>query len=131
MGTPGVPWNVDREAIVEALKRQHGRLTYACKDLGCKYDTLKKHIDQHPDLQEILDQCRNQFDTTLLDTAESVLMKGMLHEDIGQALKASFYVLNNKGKPRGYSPKPPEAIYTITCSDLPKKYQEGEIRQPD
>lgn len=129
MGTPGVPWNVSKEAIVAAIKRQHGRLTFACKELDCAYDTLRRYLIKHPDVQEIVDQCRNGFDTTLLDTAESVLMKAMTQNEMGHALKAGFFVLNNKGKDRGYNH--PEVAAQKTLADLKKELSAGEVQQPD
>jgi len=103
MGTPGTPWTVPREQIEQALKKQKGRLTYACKDLNCTYRALKKYIDEHPDLQEELVRLRNEFDCTLLDMAESSLIRGMSESDPNAYLKSAFYVLNNKGRERGYS----------------------------
>lgn len=103
MGTSGVPWDVPKPQIIEALKRQKGRLTYACKDLDCRYETLKKYVDKNPDIQELLKQLRNEFDTTLLDMAESCLIKGMQESDPNAYLKSAFYMLNNKGRDRGYN----------------------------
>lgn len=130
MGTQGVPWDVEKSVIIEALKRQKGRLTYACKDLDCAYETLKRHINKDPELQEIVSQLRNQFDCALLDTAESVLMKGMAQEDIAQALRASFYVLNNKGAERGYN-HPEASQVKITPADLLELARAGKLKQSD
>jgi hypothetical protein len=103
MGTSGVPWDVPKPQIIEALKRQKGRLTYACKDLDCRYETLKKYIDKNPDIQELLKELRNDFDNTLLDMAESSLIRGMQETDPAAYLKSCIYVLNNKGHERGYN----------------------------
>ena len=103
MGTPGVPWKVSKSQIVQALKKRHGRLTYAAKDLGCVYITLRKKIDADPELTQMVSDLRNSFDEDLLDSAEDVIKKAMESlSDLGNALKAAFYVLNNKGKLRGY-----------------------------
>lgn len=107
MATPGVPWDCKDSVIVEHLKKAKGRLTYACKTLNVHYETLKKRIDKTPELQKILSELRNELDTTLLDSAENCLLYAMSKQDqdLGNALKSSFYVLNNKGKDRGYSAK--------------------------
>lgn len=105
MGTCGVPWEHDRVAIIEALKRERGRLTFACKLLKVSYPTLKKYIDQDCELTQLLSDLRNEFDEDLLDSAEDVLKLAMNKAsiDLTNALKASFYALNNKGKSRGYA----------------------------
>lgn len=130
MGTPGVPWEVPREKIEQALKKQKGRLTYACKDLNCTYRVLKKHIDEHPDLQELLVRLRNEFDCTLLDMAESSLVRGMSESDPNAYLRSAFYVLNHKGKDRGYNH--PEALAQKNSpADIIEAYKTGKLSQPD
>jgi len=102
MGTSGVPWDVSKETIIASLKAQKGRLSYACKELGCTHTTLKKYIDADPELAELLRHLRNDFDCSLLDMAESSLVRGMKESDPNAYLKSAFYVLNHKGRSRGY-----------------------------
>lgn len=104
MGTPGVPFNVPKDIIIKAIKKHHGKLTYVAKDLDCDFTTIKRYLEKHPDLKELVDACRHNLDELLLDSAEDVLMTTMMNakKDATNALKSAFFALNNKGKPRGY-----------------------------
>ena len=105
MGTSGVPWNVPKAKIIESIKKFKGRLTYACEELDCAYVTLQKAIKADPELIALVDELRQGYDTKLLDAAESYLVTAMDQKgDLGNGLKAAFFVLNNKGKERGYVP---------------------------
>jgi hypothetical protein len=103
MGTPGVPWEGTKVQILASIKKQHGRVTYVAKELNCDYITVKKRIDADPELTKALADARSGFGETLLDMSESALMRGLTNEDPNAYLKSAFYVLNNKGKERGYS----------------------------
>ena len=105
MGVQGSPCDLTKAEITEALKKRKGRITYAAKDLNVKYETLKKKIDADPELVQLLHDLRYVFDETMLDSAEDTLMYGMgkREVDLGNALRSAFYILNNKGKGRGYT----------------------------
>ena len=107
MGTSGVPWNVDKNAIIAALKHRKGRITFAAKDLNVHHCTLRKKINADPELMQIMEDERQAFDTLLLDSGEDCLLYAISKRDtdLPSALKSSFYILNNKGRSRGYSPK--------------------------
>lgn len=106
MGTPGVKWRCKKETIETALKNARGRITYAAKVLNVTHNTLRKKIKEY-DLDELLDELRNEFNETTLDSAENALLYALSKQDVdvGNALKSSFFILNNKGKSRGYSPR--------------------------
>lgn len=106
MATCGSKWVKSREEIVECLKKHSGKLTYCAREFGVKYDTLKKRIDEDEDLIQLVSDLRNAHSETLLDMAEDTLQYAMRNRetDLGNALKSTFFVLNNKGKERGYSP---------------------------
>lgn len=105
MATSGVPWKVDKQVIIDALKQAKGRLTYAARQLDVRYETLKKKIDADPELTEIVSLLRNDFEHTILDMAENCVAFAMSKqaEDPGNALKSAFYVLNSRGQERGWS----------------------------
>lgn len=64
-----------------------------------------KHVKQYPDLVELIDHLRTDRDESLLDKAEDYLDVAMSQQkDLASGLKSAFFVLNNKGKPRGYNP---------------------------
>lgn len=105
MGTPGVKFGVKKSKIAEALKKHKGVVSYAARDLNTTHGTLLKYINKDPELVELLSNLRHDFENLLLDSAENTLLYGLgkRETDLTNALKSSFYILNNKGKSRGYS----------------------------
>ena len=106
MAVPGKPCPYTKVEIVEALVKHEGRMCPAAKSLGLCYQTVKNFYDAHEDIKQLVDDMRKDFEETLLDSAESVLVFAMNRkdEDMTNALKATIFTLNNKGKPRGYHP---------------------------
>jgi len=106
MAIQGVPWDISNEIIIEHLKKSAGRTTHAKLTLNVTYMTLMKRINSDPELKEKLKEIRHEHDENLVDTAEIVLKKlaDKADTDPAHALKSAFYILNNKGKERGYSP---------------------------
>jgi len=133
MGTSGKRWNVTKETIVTTLKQTQGRLSHASKALNVSHNTLLKRIREHPDLEELLDDLRNDFSESMIDEAEGVIVSAMSkkNEDMGSALKASFYTLNNKGESRGYSSKnnpnaPSQGITFDELKDIARVIKDSE-----
>lgn len=105
MGTPGVPFNIPKEVILEAIKTRKGVITHICKDLSSAHGTLIKHINADSDLKAALDAARHEYDDILCDVAEgTMLYTAGQREDLSAAISACKFVLNNKGKKRGYTP---------------------------
>lgn len=106
MGTPGVPLNFDKAVITSAIKKHRGRLYNVAKELGCHYETVRKYTDPHPDLVELIANLRKDFDENLCNSAEDTLTDAMegRKKDMASALRSAFFVLNNKGIDRGYTP---------------------------
>lgn len=105
MGTPGVPFSVKKETIEASIKKHGGRLIRVAAELNCKRDVIRKIISNDPELSQLLDDCRHQRDENLCDLAEDTLNDAMENRigDMNNALKSAFFVLNNKGKDRGYN----------------------------
>lgn len=104
MGTSGVPWKANKTAIIDILKKRNGVVSLAAQDLGINRHTLTKKIQEDSDLQETLGQLRNDFVEQKLDSAEDTIAFA-IHQrdtDLGSALKAAFFILNNLGRRRGY-----------------------------
>lgn len=122
MATSGCPWKCDKKTIIRALKSAKGRISHACKTLDVSHNTLVRRIRENEDLVEMLDDMRNGFNESLLDNAEDTLAFALNQkiDDLPQALKSSFYILNNKGEKRGYSAKnnPNAQTQGITLDDL-------------
>lgn len=107
MGTSGVPLTIPKNIIINAIKKRNGVLTAAAKDLDCSRPWLIQHVNSDPELKDILAKERNAYDEYLCDKAESVLVYALnkCETDLSNALGASKFILNNKGKNRGYSQK--------------------------
>lgn len=105
MGTSGVPFNPKKDYVIEVIYRYNGVLSHCCAAINCRYETLKKYIDKHEDLIALLDEVRHARCEYMLDSAEDVLVQSMenFEEDAKNAIRAAFFVLNNKGKERGYT----------------------------
>lgn len=105
MGTPGVPWIVEKDTISDALKKTKGRIEPAAKILGVAGFTLRRRLTEYPDLQELVTQLRSSFEQALLDQAEDTIEHAMNQTptDLNNALKSAFFVLNSKGKERGWT----------------------------
>jgi len=105
MGTPGVLLDIPKEVLVCALKKNKGVLSRVGVSLDICRDSVRKLVVKH-DLQELLDTLRCNYKNTLLDDAEDNLSFAMQQrdKDLNNALKASFFVLNNMGRERGYTP---------------------------
>lgn len=105
MGTPGVPFSKTKADILEAIKKAKGIVTHISQLLDCSYETFYVRMRADPEIKEALAKAREEFDENLLDLAEHSLVRAMKQqEDIGNAISSAKYVLNNKGKSRGYSP---------------------------
>lgn len=104
MATRGSPWKVEKTAIIASIKKNMGVLTRCAKEFNVNPETFRNKVNSDPELVELLQSERNSFETTMLDMAEGNLMyaMGLQKSDINAALKSTFYVLNNKGRERGY-----------------------------
>lgn len=105
MATPGVKWEKSKLEIVEALKLHKGRLTYVARHFDIAYDTLMKSINADSQLLDLVKALRNDYENTILDLAENCVVKAMENQDKdpNNAIKSSFFVLNSKGKARGWT----------------------------
>ena len=70
MGTSGVPLNIPKSVIIDTLKREKGRISYACKALDICSQSLRNLINADPELIELLSILRHDFETALLDKRE-------------------------------------------------------------
>ena len=106
MATPGVALKITDSELVNAITKHKGKLSYAARELNIHYVTLRKYTDDKPEIVQLIADLRNGYDVNLLDKAENVLEFAMdkMDTDINAALKSSMFVLNNKGKDRGYNP---------------------------
>lgn len=105
MGTSGVPWNVPKNRIIEAIKAKRGVLTHVCKELDAAHETVLRHINKDPELKAVLDAARHEYDDLICDLSENTLLYAVSQkEDLSNGIRAAQFVLNNKGRKRGYTP---------------------------
>lgn len=133
MGVPGVPLNIPKESIATAIKNNNGRMNKIALSLDIGITTARKYISQDAELMALLHDYRQHRDENLLEGAEDTLQKAFDRndEDMSSALKATIFVLNNKGKSRGYTP-PNSTVDDETkqnLSDLIKLAKSGELTQ--
>jgi DNA-directed RNA polymerase sigma subunit (sigma70/sigma32) len=121
MATPGKLFTKSKDEIVEAIKKHKGRLTKVAKELNCHYDTVRKYTDPYPEIVDLIKYLRQDYDENLCDLAEDTLTTAMENcpDDMSSALKSAFFVLNNKGKQRGYNhPDAQASTIQITPSQI-------------
>lgn len=104
MATQGSEWKVTKSEILEMLKKHEGRITYAAKELKVCYETLLKYVKKF-DLVNKLEEIRSDAEDAFIDLAENSLKKALKNHDndVAHALKSAFFVLNSKGKKRGWT----------------------------
>lgn len=101
----GVHWKGEKRDIEDALYKSKGRISHACKILNIARSTLYKYLDKHPELKDLIEKLRHDFEEVLLDKSENVIEYALsqMQNDLGYALKASFFTLKARGKKRGWS----------------------------
>ncbi len=112
MGTPGVPLNFKEDEIRDTIKKYSGRMIKIAEHFDCSFAAMRLQIDRFPELIQLLVFERQKRDERLLEGAEDTLQDAMDGRavDMNAALKSSFFVLNNKGKLRGYhAPNMPDS----------------------
>jgi hypothetical protein len=107
MGTQGVKFDRSKFEILEAIKKHNGKLTRAARELNCNYDTIRKYTDDDPEVVQLIKNLRQQYKEDMCDSAEDTLKDAIdgRNVDMTSALKSAFYVLNNLGRERGYTPQ--------------------------
>lgn len=128
MGIQGVPFNVPKSEIIEAIKKNHGRLTYVCNDLNCHWDTLNKYIKDDEEIMALVASSRRRGRQHRVYKCENTLDKALdnADNDIRAALSAAFFVLNTDdiAKEEGYNKKEAENMHKglVNQIDWESKY---------
>jgi hypothetical protein len=96
---------INLKHLKHALEQCHGLVSAAARMLGCEQWQIRKKIDKHPELLEIIRSARDE----LVDTAELSLRRRVLDGE-GWAVK---FALESLGKDRGYAREPdPTTVIT-------------------
>jgi len=107
MGVSGVPLPITHAEIKEAIKKHKGVVSSVCKTLNMGHNAFYVRMAEDPTIKQCLDEARSEFDDFICDLSENVLTYALSQrDDLSSALGSAKYVLNNKGKKRGYSPIP-------------------------
>ena len=111
--------------FLEALVKSYGNISQSCNSSGVSSASFYKWKDQDPTFAEQARQAIEEGQQLRLDRAEFVQAKLLDSKDEGMRLKTSMYILNNKGKKRGYNneveqtPPPPSHDYSrLTDEEL-------------
>ncbi len=80
--------------VAEALRLHHGVLKYAADACGVHRHTMRKFVDDHPELEEV----RKEAEEDLLDVGEGHVATAIKAGD----MKTVRWQLERKGKNRGY-----------------------------
>ena len=132
MATSGIAWNPPKETIITVLKECKGVLTHAAKKFDVTPLTLRRKVQQDDELVELLKNLREDYETVMLDMAENCVAFAMSQQTKRpeQALKASFFVLNSKGKTRGWSNTfTDNQVYSPQLSNENEKMELDGLRQ--
>ena len=105
MGTPGVAYQVNIPDILKVIEEKRGVVTQIHKQLGISHTFFYELIAKYPEIKKAIDEARLVLDDTLCDAAENALLFALSQrEDLGSSVRSAQYVLNNKGRKRGYTP---------------------------
>jgi hypothetical protein len=129
MGTPGVALKIEKEKIEQSIKKHRGRVSLIADEFKCGWRAMNNLIQKHTDLVELLEEYRQYRDASLCDLAEDTLQDALDRRgvDMNNALKSAFFVLNNKGKDRGYNhPDANSNVIQITPAQAMKLIDESK-----
>lgn len=104
----------------DALHKYHGNATNAAKSLGVCKDTLYRFIKENPELSDELKKARDNAHEYFIDKAENAIDKVLsrVDEQPKAALDAAKYVLDKRGKSRGWIVTVDESKYSDEQLDL-------------
>lgn len=99
------PWNPPKENIIAMLKKHNGLIIRAAEEFKINRHTLARKIKEDPELVELVENLKYDYQEGLLDLAEETLNYALVQkgQDINAALKSAFFTLNSRGQSRGYN----------------------------
>ena len=86
--------DLKRDEVIEALKKNLGKVSLAAKFLKVPYKKVKEFIDKDLKVREEL----TAIEERLLDVAEAVILNAIKEGDV----EVAKWYLKHKGKRRGY-----------------------------
>ena len=102
-----------KDAIIKAIEKNNGLLTYAAKDLNCHWRTIRNYINDDPDISKAYEDILEKVN----DVAENVVRQDII---AGSVETAKWY-LRYKAKHRGYVDKDnSDFMENSMVSNIPK-----------
>ncbi len=95
-----------KEQMIKALRETRGQITIAAKRLGCDYRTMRKFVEAHPDVKQVIDEeleaMGDNVELTLYNMAMGSMDKqGRYTREPN--IPALIFLAKTKFKDRGYS----------------------------
>src|SRR4029077_64737 len=105
MSVNAVIWDKTKGDVCDALTKHKGIVARAAKELNIARYSLYRLINDDPDLYKLLCDLRSDVDEQFLDVAESIILRSMsdYEKRPSNALRATIYTLNSRGKTRGWN----------------------------
>jgi hypothetical protein len=105
MAIAGQLWDPDKSVLASIIEKHNGVLIRAAHELKVRRHTLLKKIRQYPDLVELLEDHREDYEDDILDLAENSLIVALKNQanDPSNAVRVGMFVLNSKGKKRKWN----------------------------
>lgn len=86
---------IDEDAVNKLLRQSHGNVARTADAIGCTRNTLRRYIDRHPNVAEVLTEARERV---LDELEESVFDRAINGDNL-----LSMFLLKTQGKSRGYA----------------------------
>ena len=96
MGTSGVP--IPTDDIIDAIKKNDGRVTRAAKHIGCTASAIWARAQQEEIIQKAIDDARKDYDTELIEESCDALLEMVKNREAN----AVFFSLKTKGRHLGF-----------------------------
>lgn len=90
--------NINREHLIAEIHAKQGVLSQVAKSMDISLPTVYYYRDRYATVATAIEEARNTFDTQIVDEGE-IKLREAVREGKAWAVR---YVLDNKGKGRGY-----------------------------
>lgn len=122
MGTQGVPFKPEKKDIIDAIIKHYGIIAAVAAQFKVTRQTMYDYIEDHPDLNEILNKSRNSIHGVYTELARNGAMKTLKGDNPRLVWEASKYFLEKEaamqGDPRSEKQAAIEDSITILRKDI-------------
>ena len=97
---PAIKKRYSYAEVVDVIQKSEGVRTTICKLLDCSQTQLRNYLEEHPELNQVMLDAREQ----ILDLAESVIRENLTQtENPELRQKAAEFTLKTIGRHRGWA----------------------------